>query len=110
MASLSDLARHWSRQTEKGKGIRIAAAEMDVLNAIGVGELILLKVAEEQRQACNQRIQGFTPAADTGSSTTESRTEAFEPHSSRSFGMTTPPDVTASARRALRTSNRRKTN
>lgn len=108
MAGLSDLARHWSRQTEKGKGIRIAAAEMDILNAIGVGELILLKVAEEQRQACNQRIQGSTPAASTDLSTTENKTEAFEPRSSRSSGMTTPLDVCASARRAQRTSNRRK--
>lgn len=108
MASLSDLARHWSRQTEKGKGIRIEAEAMDVLNAIGVGELILAKAAEAQREACNLRILGSTPAANTGSRTIDGETEASGPRTSRLSGMMPQRDVSAAARRAQRTSNRRK--
>ena len=109
MASLSDLARHWSRQTEKGRGIRIEAEALDVLNAIGVGELIQLRAAEAQRVACNQRIQSSTPEANTGSPGIDAETEAFVPRSFRSSGTMKGQDVTASAARAQRTSNRRRT-
>jgi hypothetical protein len=79
MGSLTDLARHWTRQTEKGKGLRIEAGDLDVLNAIGVGQLILTKAAEAQREACNLRILSSTPAANTGSPMIESETESFDP-------------------------------
>lgn len=46
---LADIARHSARQAQKGKGIRFEARAMDLLNAIGVGELILAKAAEAQR-------------------------------------------------------------
>jgi hypothetical protein len=110
MTSLGDIARHWSRQTEKGKGIRFEADAMDVLNAIGVGELITMKAAEAQREACRTRMRGSTPAANTDSPTIASETEAFVPRSSRSSGMTRTQGVSASAARAQRTSNRRRTN
>ncbi|WP_174285508.1 hypothetical protein [Sphingomonas bacterium] len=61
MGNIVDLARHWSRQSDKGKGIRIEADALDVLNAIGVGELILTKAAEQQREACSQRLTISTP-------------------------------------------------
>lgn len=40
MGEITDIARHWSRQTDRGKGIRLEAEMLDLLNAIGVGELI----------------------------------------------------------------------
>ena len=108
MTNIADLARHWTRQTEKGKGIRIEASALDVLNAIGVGELILSKAAEAQRNACHQRIKGSTPAANTASPTIDEETERSAARTSRSFGMTGTQDATAAAARAQRTSNRRK--
>ncbi len=110
MASIADLARHWTRQTDKGTGIRIEAEAMDVLNAIGVGELIMMKAAETQRDACNQRIKSSTRAANTDSPMTESEMEASEPRISRLSGTMPPRDVTAAARRAQRASNRPRRN
>ena len=76
MTSLTKLSRHWSRQTEKRRGIRLEAAAMDILNAIGVGELVHLAAAEEQRKECEKRstlnhsivetISGSTPLVRGG--------------------------------------------
>lgn len=44
--NLIDLARHWLNQTAKGKGLRLGPEELDLLNSIGVGEIIASKVAE----------------------------------------------------------------
>ena len=108
MSSLSDVARHWSRATENGKGIGLKADVLDALNAIGVGELIQMKAAEEQREACAARIRNSTVGANTGSHGISSGTEASDPPSSRSFGTTKRQDVTVAAQRARRASNRRK--
>ena len=55
MDGLSDIARHWARQTDKGRGLRLEAHDLNLLNAIGVGELILAKAAEQQRKQCVER-------------------------------------------------------
>lgn len=57
MDDLSRIARHWSRQTEKGKGLRLEAAQIDLLNAIGVGELIQKEAAEYQRRQAASRLR-----------------------------------------------------
>ena len=108
MTNIADLARHWTRQTDKGKGIRIEADALDVLNAIGVGQLILAKAAEAQRDACNSRIQSSTRGGNIASPTTGSGTEPSDPPTSRSSGTTPPRDASAAAARAQRTSGRRK--
>lgn len=110
MTSISDLARHWTRQTEKGKGIRIEAAALDVLNAIGVGELILTKAAEAQREACNSRIKTSTRVANIASPMTDELTAPSGVRISRSSGTTPQHDVIGAARRAQRTSSRRSPN
>lgn len=110
MTTLADLARHWARQTQKGKGIRIEGAGLDLLNAIGVGEMIQAKAAEEQRLLCGQRLMNSTAGENTDSPTIESATEASALRSFKSSGTTKQPDAIASARRAQRTSSRRKTN
>jgi hypothetical protein len=109
MTNITDLARHWTRQSDKGKGIRIEADALDVLNAIGVGELIMAKAAEHQREKCSSRIQSSTRAANTASPMTADGTVLSDRPSSRSSGTTSQQDVTAAARRAQRTSNRRRT-
>lgn len=63
MASLTDLARHWSRQTDKGKGIRIEADALDVLNAHGVGEMLQKLAAEEQTDQIIEEIEALCPGA-----------------------------------------------
>jgi hypothetical protein len=40
MSDLSALSRRWMRQAELGRGIRLSADEHDLLNAIGIGELL----------------------------------------------------------------------
>ena len=67
MTSLTKLSRHWSRQIEKRRGIRLEAAAMDTLNAIGVGELIHLAAAEEQRIECEKRRAQNHSIAETTS-------------------------------------------
>ena len=53
--SLPILARKWSKATERGKGIRLAAHELDLLNAAGVGELLMGAAASEQRKLAAAR-------------------------------------------------------
>jgi hypothetical protein len=108
MNSISDLSRHWQRQTEKGKGMRIEAGALDLLNARGIGKIILQMAAEEQMEKCSNRIKNSTPAANTDSRTTGSSTDRLDLPSSRSSGTTPARDVTAAAARAQRTSSRRK--
>jgi hypothetical protein len=56
MKTLPDIARHWARQSASGKGIRLEAADLDRLNAIGIGEFIVKAAAEEQRKLAEQRL------------------------------------------------------
>ena len=67
MTTLTKISRHWSRQTEKRRGIRLEAAAMDILNAIGVGELIHLAAAEGQREECEKRSSQSQSIAGTTS-------------------------------------------
>jgi hypothetical protein len=55
-ADLARLTRNWMRQTQLGKGLRLSAEYLDLLNAIGVGELIAAKASEVQRRECQVRI------------------------------------------------------
>lgn len=100
MTNLADLARHWINQTGKGKGVRLSSEELDLLNAIGVGEIIAGKAAEHQRAQCLQRTTRSIPVDHTASNGTSDAMEVSEPHSSRSFGMTPQPGATEAALRA----------
>ena len=40
VSSLSEIARHWSKKSESGKGLRLSAGQIDQLNPIGVCDLI----------------------------------------------------------------------
>jgi hypothetical protein len=55
-ADLARLTRNWMRQTQLGKGLRLDAEYLDLLNAIGIGELIAAKAAEVQRRECQVRV------------------------------------------------------
>lgn len=107
MAALPDLLRHWARQSQIGKGIRLDAEQLDLLNAIGVGELIAVESARMQREQCSKRMMRSIPEENIGSHGIDEETEASERRSSRSSGTTTPQDVTAAAARAKRRCDRR---
>ena len=51
-AELADVARHWFRKTDLGKGLRLDPDQLDLLNAIGVGKVIADALAEYQRDQC----------------------------------------------------------
>src|SRR5262245_32393449 len=62
-ADLARLTRNWMHQTQLGKGLRLNAEYLDLLNAIGVGELIARKAAEVQRRECQVRVKAIKPQA-----------------------------------------------
>jgi len=100
--SISDLARHWSRKSEAGKGLRIEAGDLDQLNAIGMGELLQAAAAEEQRKICERRINPSTRGENTSLSTISELMGASGLPTFRSAGTTTLPDVSEAAARAQR--------
>ncbi|WP_242154048.1 hypothetical protein [Sphingomonas sp. BAUL-RG-20F-R05-02] len=89
---LPDLARRWSRAIERGRGIRIEAADLDLLTGIGVNELIQTASAETLKERAkwraDQRNAGSTSAENTGSTGTSGPTVVYDPPSSRSSGTT----------------------
>src|SRR5687768_8776520 len=103
MTSLTKIARHWSNQTDNGKGIRLEADALDLLNAIGVGELILAEAAKLQRKRCRNRNQETDPFIHAGTSDSSAAPE--EP-TWRSSGMILPShgnEALARVQRRLRT-------
>lgn len=54
--TLTTVARRWSRAVEKGKGITLSASELDLMNAAGVGELLMSVAAAEQRETAKERV------------------------------------------------------
>ncbi len=109
MTDIADLARHWMRQSQLGKGLRLDPTQVDALNALGVGELILAAVARVQREQCLRRTMTSIQGAGIGSLGIESGMEASEAHSFKSSGMTRPENETANCRPAHRRSKQRKT-
>lgn len=85
--SIVGLDRKLTRAAELGKGVRIEAADLDMLVSLGLLDLIhraksdYLKKQSESRDVSRRSIQG----ANTGSPSTE--------------GATSPRDVNAARRR-----------
>jgi hypothetical protein len=53
------------RQADNGKGVRLEATDIDLLNAIGVGALLQELAAEEQRElACARIAARTTPSSE----------------------------------------------
>ncbi|AXU19753.1 hypothetical protein C7W88_13070 [Novosphingobium sp. THN1] len=100
MTDLTDLARHWLNQTAKGKGLRLDSDQLDLLNSLGIGEIIAAEAAKTLRAQCRTRTLRSIPAGNTVSIGTVERMVASEPPSSRSSGTTTLPDATEAAARA----------
>lgn len=67
MDDLTGLARQWSKQTAAGRGIRLSAAQVDLLNALGAGELIAREAAKAQRELSERRRDLARPSAGDNS-------------------------------------------
>jgi hypothetical protein len=108
MNSLTDLARHWLRQTELGRGLRLEADQLDLLNAIGVGDIIAAEAAKHLREQCQKRTLRSIRGGNTASNGIEGETGHSEAHSSRSSGtMPQPAAIEAAARARRRSSGQR---
>jgi hypothetical protein len=88
------------RQAELGRGIRLSADEHDLLNAIGLGEMLATEAAKIQRTQCLHRSTRVTPVANIPSDTGEGKTEASDTTRSTSFGMMKPLDAKSGLARA----------
>jgi hypothetical protein len=80
MKSLPDIARHFSACIERGKGIRLEAADLDILASIGVNELVQRAAAEYLRDQSRERIakrQGGGNAARSIDPTSQEDVEAL---------------------------------
>lgn len=90
--TISQLARHWSKQTDNGKGIRLEAADVDLLNASGVGALIQKLASEEQCELSRDRISTRARPKQDGPAAAPVVT----------FRTSTPDEIAHAARRAQR--------
>ena len=55
MNDIVDLSRRFMRKTQIGKGMQLRPDDIDLLNAIGVGQMIAEAAAEAQRKQCQER-------------------------------------------------------
>ena len=55
VGSIVALSRRWTSAGIKGKGIRLADHELDLLNAIGAGEMLMSAAAEGQKKQAVER-------------------------------------------------------
>ncbi|MCP3732216.1 hypothetical protein M9978_17485 [Sphingomonas sp. MG17] len=96
---LADLARRWSRALHRGRGIRLEAADLDQLAAIGVNDIIQAAAAEflKEKAKCRdgQRRGDYTHAVTTGSTGTGGPTVVFDPPISPYSGTTQSEDAHA---------------
>lgn len=56
MTDITDLARRFSRKLDTGKGMQLDAADLALLCAIGVNDVIQQAAAKYLREQCQQRI------------------------------------------------------
>lgn len=56
LPTIASIARKWSAAGDRGRDIRLEAAELDLLNAAGAGEFIATASAAELRQLATDRI------------------------------------------------------
>lgn len=105
---IADLARRWSRAIQRGRGIRIEAADLDLLTDIGVNDIIQAAAAEKLKERAkwraDQRSADSMAAMPTGSIGTGGPMEASDPRISQSSGMTQNEDASALLAHALQIS------
>lgn len=98
--SIMALARRIQRAAEIGRGIRFEAADLDLLVAIGVNDLIQTKAAESTRELCRNR----DARSRSTSAVNSSCPQPLPGGSSKSTGMTQAEAANDAFQRARRTS------
>jgi prophage regulatory protein len=51
LRSIVDLSRRWTSAGVKGKGIRLEGQELDLLNALGLGDILMSAAVEQKKRA-----------------------------------------------------------
>ena len=54
---ISELMRHWMRQSELGRGIRLEASDLDLLNSIGFAEQLAFEAAKAAKVKAHERMK-----------------------------------------------------
>src|SRR5437868_2083737 len=92
LEGIAELARKVNKALERGKGIRFEAADLDVLVAAGVYDVIQHAAAKFQREVCQQRARSrsSTPEENTSSAGSATPRASSAPHISKSNGITRP--------------------
>lgn len=99
LKSLPALARQWSTAIERGKGVRLNAADLELLTLVGVYDLLQAAAAQYLKETTLCRKTGdqspYTSGENTGSTGTARETEPSAPGSPRYFGTTIVGDASA---------------
>ena len=92
LKSLPELARQWSKAIERGKGVRLNAADLELLTSVGVNDVLQSAAAQYLKETTLCRKNGeqtiYTTVMDTGSLGTAKKTEHAALPTSLSNGMT----------------------
>ncbi|RSU76565.1 hypothetical protein BRX37_08290 [Sphingomonas sp. S-NIH.Pt3_0716] len=111
MNAVSDLARRLSRARDKGRGIRLTDADLDLFFLHGGNDAIQQAAAAIQKEDARcrdaQRRREFISAVPIGSIGTASETAPFDPPTSPSSGMTPSEDGSEAFQRAQQMTRRR---
>jgi hypothetical protein len=104
MNDLPDLARKFSRAAQDGRGIRLSAAELDLLFAVGANDVLQSEASKYLRNQCLRRSAQTRSISGghSGSIGIEIPPESSDPPSSPSFGMIQSGDAGEALQRAKR--------
>lgn len=99
--SIVKLAGKMTRAAERGKGVRVESADLDLLGSLGLFDIINRAVADylKEQTQCRDARRRSTSAGNTGSHTTSGQTEPFGPLTSISGGTMQQRDASAARRR-----------
>jgi hypothetical protein len=99
--SIVKLAGKMTRAAEKGKGVRVESADLDLLGSLGLFDIINSAVAEylKEQTQCRDALRRFTNEGNTGLDSTSSQTGASGVPISTSGGTTQARDVNAARQR-----------
>ena len=100
MSELSQLAIVWLKKSGGGNGLRLTSDQLDLLNEIGVGELVASAAARAVSKQGQSKRSLSTREDDPSSFRTDGATAPSAHRSTKSYGTTNRPDEIAAARRA----------
>jgi hypothetical protein len=102
--SLPDLARRVSKAIERGKGLRLSAADLILVAAFGINNFLQAIAAKQLKEKALCRdvrdAEACIGAVTIGLTGTVARMDRFDRHSSPSSGMTESADASALLARA----------